>query len=276
MLATARVVHPRREQPREFSRGRTGDRHAPAASNLVGDEERDASRDAALRRLRHVQDGAGVLHLVPESAALAERREEDDVADRLAAGEQHRQPVDAEAEAAGRRHPVRERLDVVGVSAHALDVLRLLVEAELLLVGVGDLRVGVAELHAGREVLEPLGERRVVVGRAGERRQLDGIVVDDRRLDQRRLDEVAERVVDELRPVLVGRRVDAALREPGAQLVGIARPELELLERLDEPEPLPRRLQVDLVAPERDDGRRPCTSRATRSSSVSMRAIVSV
>ena len=47
--------------------------------------------------------------------------------------------------------------------------------------------------------------------------------VDDRRLDEARLDEVAEGVVDELRPVPP--RVDAPLREPGPQLVLVARPE---------------------------------------------------
>ena len=41
------------------------------------------------------------------------------------AGEEHREPVDAEADAAGRRHAVRERLDVVGVALLGLDVARL-------------------------------------------------------------------------------------------------------------------------------------------------------
>ena len=54
---------------------------------------------------------------------------------------------------------------------------------------------------------------------------------------------MAERVVDELRPVLVRLRVDAALGEPRAQLVLIARPQLEPLERLDEADPLPRRFR---------------------------------
>ena len=54
--------------------------------------------------------------------------------------------------------------------------------------------------------------------------------VDDRRLDEARLDEVAEGVVDELRPVLVRLGVDAPLREPGSQLALVARPELVPLE----------------------------------------------
>ena len=99
--------------------------------------------------------------------------------------------------------------------------------------------------------------------------------VDDRRLDEARLDEMAEGVVDELRPVLVGLGVDPPLREPGAQLALVARPELVRLERLDEAEALPRALQVDLVAAERRRRVVPSTSSATRSSIVSIRSIVS-
>ena len=100
------------------------------------------------------------------------------------------------------------------------------------------------------------------------------MAVDDRRLDQARLDEVAERVVDELRPVLVGVRVDAALGEPRAELVLVARPQLVRFERLDEPDAPPRALQVDLVPSEPDD-RRSQGSSATCSSIVSIRSIVS-
>src|ERR671914_9356 len=43
----------------------------------------------------------GTAALIP----LAERREEDDVADRLSAGQEHREPVDAQSQSAGRRAP---------------------------------------------------------------------------------------------------------------------------------------------------------------------------
>ena len=188
-----------------------------------------------------------------QSLVGAQGREENDVADRLAAREEHHEAVDPEAEPGRRRHAVGERLDVVRIATHALHVLGLLVEAALLLVGIVDLRVRVAELHAGGEVLEPLGDRLVVVGDARERRELHGMSVDDRRLDEARLDEVAEGVVDELRPVLVGLRVDSPLRQPGTQLALVARPELARLERLDEADALPRTLEVDLVAAERRD-----------------------
>ena len=74
-------------------------------------------------------------------------------------------------EAAGRRHPVGERLDVVRVAllggrVAGLPLGLLQREARRLLVGVVDLRVRVAELHAADEVLEALddalGRRRVV------------------------------------------------------------------------------------------------------------------
>ena len=205
-----------------------------------------------------------------------QRREEDHVADRLPAGEQHREPVDAEAEAARRRHAVGERLDVVRVAALALDLLRTAASKRSCCVAASLIsRERVAELHPAGEVLEPLGERRVVVGRPRERRQLDRVVVDDRRLDQARLDEVRERVVDELRPVLVGLGVDAALGQPRAQLVRVARPELVLLERLDERDAPPRRRRGRSRGRGTSTAVVPSTSRATRSTSCSIRAIVS-
>ncbi len=131
-------------------------------------------------------------------------------------------------------------------------MLRLLVEPPLLLRRIVDLGVGVPELHSTGEVLEPLDERVVVVHRPCERRELDGMAVHHRRLDEGRFDEVGERVVDELRPIPVGLGIDTALLQPGAQLVRVASPELVLLERLDEREPAPRALQVELVLPEGD------------------------
>ena len=101
--------------------------------------------------------------------ARAERWEQDHVADRVPAGEQHRQTIDPEPEPARGGHPVRERLDVVRVAALALDVLRLRLEARALLLGVVDLRERVSELHPAGEVLEALGQRGVTVRQTGER-----------------------------------------------------------------------------------------------------------
>src|SRR5262245_56810096 len=137
------------------------------------------------------------------SLLRTERREQHDVADRLAAGEEHGQAVDAEADAAGRRHAVRQRLDVVRIPGHGEHVARvpfLVLQGEacsLLLRGV-DLREGVAELHPGDEVLEALDEGGIVLGGPRERRQLDRLVVEDRGLDELGLDQGRESVVYEL------------------------------------------------------------------------------
>ena len=182
-------------------------------------------------------------------------------------------------EPAGRRHPVRERLDVVGVALLRLDVpacalVGLQREPRRLLLGVVQLAEGVAQLDPAGEELEALDHRRIVIGRARERRELDRVVVEDRRLHEPRLDEMAVRMVDQLRPRLVGGRVDAPLVQPRAQLVGVPRPEAVLLERLDEAESPPGSLQVELLAAE-SDGRGARTSTAARSTRFSIRTIVS-
>src|SRR5213078_325337 len=92
---------------------------------------------------------------------LAEQREQDHVADGVLAEEDHREAVDADADAAGRRHAVRERLDEVRVAGLGLGVaglaLRLLhPEALLLLDAVVELAERVRELHAADHALEPL------------------------------------------------------------------------------------------------------------------------
>ena len=69
----------------------------------------------------------------------AQRREEDHVADRVDAGDEHHQPVHADPEPAGRRQAVLERLDVVVV-----DRLGLLVAAGL------ELRLRLEALAPGR------------------------------------------------------------------------------------------------------------------------------
>ena len=177
----------------------------------------------------------------------AERREEDHVPDRLASGQHHRQPVDPEPQPAGRRHAVGERLHVVRILLLAFDELGLAPKALPLLLGVVDLRERVPELHPADEILEALGQRLVVVGGARERRDLDRVVVHDRRLDQARLDVVAEGMVDQLRPVLVCVGVDLARVQLIAERRLVANPEAVLGERIREANPLPGRLQVELV-----------------------------
>ena len=62
-------------------------------------------------------------------------------------------------------------------------------------------------------------------------------------------------MIDELGPVLVGVGVDTAFVQRGAQLCLVADPEAVLGQRIREAEPLPWRLQVDLVTAERHLGR---------------------
>ena len=176
---------------------------------------------------------------------------------------------------AGRRHAVGERLDVVRILLLAFDELGLAPKALPLLLRVVDLRERVPELHPADEVLEALGQRLVVVGRARERGDLDRVVVHDRRLDQARLDVVAEGVVDELRPVLVGVRVDLARVQLLAQRRLVADPEAVLGQRVREADALPGRLQVDLVTLETSSSSSLVTSSATDSISRSIRSIVS-
>ena len=144
-----------------------------------------------------------------------------------------------------------------------------------LLLAVVQLAERVRELHPGDDALEPLDERLVLVRRARERRELDRPVVDDRRLDQLRLDEVRVRVVDELRPRDVARRVDARVGELLAQLVLVARPDALLLERLDEAQPRCQGGASSISWPRNVTFVVPIAPVAARSTSCSVRTIVS-
>src|SRR5262245_9166479 len=60
------------------------------------------------------------LAVSPVSRFRAHVREQDDVANRRAVGQQHDQPVDSEPGPRGRRQAVLEGADVVGVVVHRL------------------------------------------------------------------------------------------------------------------------------------------------------------
>src|SRR5438477_4657780 len=89
---------------------------------------------------------------------------EDDVANRCRVGEQHRQAVDADSFAGGRRHSMRERANVVDV-----DLLWRLVatlghlreEATFLFRRIVEFREAVGDLHPRDVDLESLGQRRI-------------------------------------------------------------------------------------------------------------------
>src|SRR5205823_7390918 len=109
------------------------------------------------------------------------------------------------------------------VSTGAL--LRLHTEALLLLDGVVELAERVADLGPADEPLEALDDLVAALRQPCERRETHGVVVQEGRVDQPRLDVVGERMVDELRPRFVLGRFDAALLEQSAKLALVRRPE---------------------------------------------------
>ena len=111
-----------------------------------------ASADASWKRpagprFPDSQETAGFRLGGGRTSNRLELREEDDVADDLGAGEEHDEAVEADAEAAGRRHAVFQRADEVLVDL--LDVLaRLHLEGLALLEGIVLLGVAGAEFLA--------------------------------------------------------------------------------------------------------------------------------
>src|SRR5690242_15103471 len=114
----------------------------------------------------------------PLLLAALQEREEDDVADGGRVGEEHGDPVDADALARGGRHAVLEGAHEVLVERHRLLVagrlgLHLRLEAGALVHRVVELAEGVRELHPGHEQLEPVDEARVGVAPPRERARLE-------------------------------------------------------------------------------------------------------
>src|SRR5579859_3592633 len=94
--------------------------------------------------------------------------EKDHVADRGRVGEEHDQPVDADAETGGRRHAVLERPDIVGVVEHRFLVAALLggglgAKPRRLLLRVVELREAVGDLAACDEELEAVSDEGVCI-----------------------------------------------------------------------------------------------------------------
>ena len=141
----------------------------------------------------HVVGGQPALGRAgPEPRLRPHRREQDHLADRLRAGDQHHQPVEPDPEPAGRRQPVLERPDVVVVDVLGLLVAgrlgrRLGLEPRALVDRVVELRVGVGQLARGDDRLEALHEVGVGAVRARERRDLARVVVDEGRAGERAL-----------------------------------------------------------------------------------------
>src|ERR1035437_5125508 len=113
----------------------------------------------------------------------AHLREEDYVADVGRVGQQHNQPVNADAATAGRRQAVFERADVVGVVVHGFFItgilgFGLLHEAVGLIFRVVQLGEGVGDFTANNKQFETLGDLGVAVTGARQRANF-GRVVDD-------------------------------------------------------------------------------------------------
>src|SRR3954469_101170 len=110
-------------------------------------------------------------------ATLPKGWKQDHFANRRPVRQQHHQAVYADADAAGGRHAVLERPDVVLIIRLRLlvpgvSVPTLLLEAGPLVVGIVELREGVGDLHPARIGLKPLGQPLDLAVALGERRQL--------------------------------------------------------------------------------------------------------
>src|SRR6185436_2589602 len=102
-----------------------------------------------------------LLRVVALRSTPAHQREQDDVTNRRAVGQQHDQPVDADPLAGGRRQPILERADVVLVHRMRFEVaagtiLQLLLEPAPLLDGIVELAEGIRHLEPADVEFEPL------------------------------------------------------------------------------------------------------------------------
>src|SRR6266446_4758478 len=91
--------------------------------------------------------------------------EQNDVADGRRVREEHRQAIDADAFARGRRHAIAQRTYVVPVDllGNLVATLRnLCAKAPLLLRGIIQFRKAIGDFHSGDVDLEALGDRRIV------------------------------------------------------------------------------------------------------------------
>ena len=124
-------------------------------------------------------------------------REEDDVTDGLLIGEDHHKPVDPKAPAGRWREAELKGADEL-VLERVVRRGPLGVKGAPLLRGVVELRVGVDQLHAGDEKLEPFGQVRPVPVALGQRAHAHWVVEDEGGGLKVRLHQVAEQLVVQL------------------------------------------------------------------------------
>ncbi len=98
----------------------------------------------------------------------------------MGVGEQHHQPIDADAHATGGGHAVPQGTDEIDVHlGHRIffvEPRQLSAEQFFLQVGIVQLGIGVGHFHALDEQLEPLGDGRVVLFALGKRADARRIV----------------------------------------------------------------------------------------------------
>ena len=158
---------------RDAPRRRAGARRARSSSRSRAPGTTCDARRSVLRRRRGSRPaGGGTSNSASSQTGLGpQRREQDDLADRLDLGQEHRQPIDAHAHPAGRGHAVLEGADVVEIDVTGLGIAGrlgcgLVTEAGQLVDRVVQLAVGVGQLTSTDDQLEPLDQRRVGRGAA--------------------------------------------------------------------------------------------------------------
>ena len=118
-----------------------------------------------------------------------EQRERNHIADRGTVGEEHGQTINADAQAAGRRHAHLQGLQKILIDALGLEVagrptLLLALQTLTLIDWINQLTEGIGGFAAHDEELKTLHQAWLAAVGAGQRRDLDRIIEHERRLDQ--------------------------------------------------------------------------------------------
>jgi len=137
-------------------------------------------------------------------------REEDHLADRSLVGQQHGQPVNADTQATGGRHAVHKSQDVVlvhrmGFLVASLGTQPLLFKSLALRQRIIQLRIGVAHLQPTNENLKTLHVLGIIGQSLGQRRYVNGVILDERWLDEGRLQDLTQQLIDQFAPGGLGK-----------------------------------------------------------------------
>ena len=115
-------------------------------------------------------------------------RKQQHIANRRRIGQEHDQSIHSQPQARGRRHAVFERAHVVGIEMHGFIVARILAphlrpEPLRLLLRIIELGEAISELAAGEKKLEAVGQERIGIVGARERRDLQRVGIHKRRIE---------------------------------------------------------------------------------------------